>query len=223
MKKSIIIVLVIILTSCTSTQLVESWKNPDIDTYEPYKILIVGLTSDKESREKFEAQLKTEFELRGVEAVMSISILDDSQQSERMTNDDLNALEKKLIEDGFDTILLTKVIGIEDKIVYKETFKSYDKTHQRFTEDYLMYQDIFYNPEYYEEYTIYHAETSMYCICPTKDRELLWKGYIDITDISSVDKTIKDYVRLAIVVLEEEKLINPIIQELDESTEDTIN
>jgi hypothetical protein len=83
-----------------------------------------------------------------------------------------------------------------------------------------MYQDIFYNPEYYEEYTIYHAETSMYCICPTKDRELIWKGYIDITDPRDIEKTIKDYVRLAIVVLEEEQLINPKIMETETEPED---
>jgi hypothetical protein len=220
MKKLLIIMIALMHSSCSSTQLVESWKNPDIDTYEPYKILIVGLTSDIQAREKFEEQLKKEFELRGAEAVMSLTILDTNLQKERMTEDELNALEAKLITDGFDTILLTKVIGVEDKISYRKEYRGYDETHRRFTEEYLMYQDVFYNPEYYEEYTIYHAETSMYCICPTKDRELIWKGYIDITDPTNVEQTIKDYVRLAIVVLEEEQLINPIMTETETISED---
>ena len=86
-----------------------------------------------------------------------------------------------------------------------------------------MYQDVFYNPEYYKEYTIYHAETSMFCICPTKDRELIWKGYIDITDPTNIEQTVKDYVRLAILVLEEEQLLNPVEVEISLDPEDAIN
>jgi hypothetical protein len=81
---------------------------------------------------------------------------------------------------------------------------------------------VFYNPDYYEEFKIYKAETSMYCICPTKDRELIWKGYINITDPRSIEKTVNDYVRLAIVVLEEEQLISPLVIK-EEKAEDIIN
>ena len=48
----------------------------------------------------------------------------------------------------------------------------------------------------------------MYCICPTKERELIWKGYIDITDPQSIDETLDDYVKLVILALEEQQLIN---------------
>jgi hypothetical protein len=71
-----------------------------------------------------------------------------------------------------------------------------------------MYQDIYYNPEYYDEYTVYHAETSLYCICPTKDRELIWKGYIDIIAPQSIEETVNDYVNLVLLILEKEMLIN---------------
>ncbi len=223
MKKITFLLLIILLTSCSSTQLVESWKNPDIDSYEPNKVLIVGLTSEMDARKKFEKQLKKEFEARGVMAVMSLDILDGSKLNERMTVADLNALETQLILDEFDTILLTKIIGVDDRIAYRKDYGGYDETRRRFTDEYLMYQDVFYNPEYYKEYTIYHAETSMFCICPTKDRELIWKGYIDITDPTNIEQTVKDYVRLAILVLEEEQLLNPVEAEISLDPEDAIN
>lgn len=216
-------VFLLLLLNCSSTQLVESWKNPDIDNYEPTKVLIVGLTSDMSARKKFEKQLKKEFEKRDVIAVMSLDILKGDELNERMTEADLNALETQLILDEYDTILLTKIIGVDDRIAYRKDYGGYDETRRRFTEEYLMYQDIFYNPEYYREYTIYHAETSMYCICPTKDRELIWKGYIDITDPTNIEQTVKDYVRLAILVLEEEQLIKPIDAQTKEDLKDTIN
>ena len=60
---------------------------------------------------------------------------------------------------------------------------------------------------------MYHTETAMYCICPTKDRELIWKGYIDVMDPESIRETVNDYVRLVIVVLDEQQLINPVLFE----------
>jgi hypothetical protein len=208
MKKLITILTILLLLNCSSTQLVESWKNPDIDTYEPYKVLIVGLTSDEAARQQFEKSLKSELEARGHEAVMSLNVLDNTLKNNKITEDELLAIESQLISDGFDTILFTKIIGVEDREAFLINYNTYDKTYRKFRDDYLMYQDVYYNSNYYDKYKIYHAETSMYCICPTKERELIWKGYININDPRSIKKTVKDYLGLALVVLEEEQLIS---------------
>lgn len=208
MKNWLLLIIILGLYGCSSSQLVDSWKNPEIDTYEPYKVLVVGLTSDEKARVQFEEKLKKELEIRGYEAVMSFDIF----KTDKMNTAELDALEYQLIESGFDTILLTKVIGVEEKTTYREDYKEYDETYRKFKDEFLMHQDVYYNPDYYNTYQIYKAETSMYCICPTKDRELIWKGYINITDpqSQSTEKTVDDYVRLAIVVLEEEQLVRPI-------------
>ena len=187
------------LINCSSSQLVESWKNPEIDSYEPYKVLIVGLTSDDVARQQFEEKLKKEFDLRGYEAVMSLDIL----KTDKMNTADLDTLESQLIENGYDTILLTKIVGVEEKISYREDYKDHNDTYRKFKEDYLMHQEVSYNPDYYNKYQVYKAETSMYCICPSKDRELIWKGYINITDpqSQSIKKTINDYIRLALSLI----------------------
>jgi len=222
MKHLFIILFSTLLLSCNSIELVENWKNPDIDSYQPYKVLVVGITSNNKARRKFEKQLKNELELRGATAVASIDFFDGSFRTEEMTEEELNTLENDLLKDGFDTILLTKIVGVEDKIAYKRNYDGYDESYIKFKQDYLMHQDIFYNPDYYEEYAIYHAETSMYCICPTKDRELIWKGYIDIVDPESINETIKEYVRLVIVVLEEQQLINPVVLYEEEINEEVL-
>lgn len=209
----------VLICSCTTTQLMENWKNPDIETYNPSKVLIVGMTSNLKARQQFEKQLKEAYESRGIEAVMSLELFEESFTTEKKTQKELKQLEGHLINDGFDTVLFTKVIGLEDKIAYKNNYDAFDSTHIKFREDFLKYQDAFYNPDYYEEYTIYHAETSMYCICPTKDRELIWKGYIDIVDPQSIEETVKDYVTLVIVVLEEQQLLKPNLLEHDPNEE----
>jgi len=219
MKYLLILISIGMLMSCDTAQLVDNWKNPEIDTFESTKVLIVGMTSNIEARQQFENQLKDEYEIRGVEVVMSLELFEPAFTTEKKSEKELKILEDILIANGFDTVLFTKVVGVEDKIAYIENYDNYDNTHRRFSEDYLMYQDAFYNPDYYEIYTIYHTETSLYCICPTKDRELIWKGYIDIVDPQKIEDTVQDYVRLVIVVLEEQQLINAKVEAeiLDES------
>ena len=219
MRRSIIIIAVLVLFSCNTTQLTDTWKNPEITTYEPSKILVVGLTSNLEARQNFENKLKTELQSRGIEAVSSLDIF----KSEKMTENDLLELENNLINSGFDTVLFSKIIGVEDKIVYRKTYDGYDETYSKFREDYLKYQDVYYNPDYYNEYTVYHAETALYCICPSKDRELIWKGYIDIVEPESANKTINNYVNLVILILEEEQLINSKLLNDELSNEEIIN
>ena len=201
--------LLFLTMSCTSLEFNDFWKNPDIATYSPKKVLIVGMTSNKNARQQFEIQLRDAYELRGVQAVTSLQYLKTNFTSEKKTEADLKALEDKLMDDGFDTILLTKVIGVEDKIEYKTNYDGFDETYTRFKEDYLRYQDAYYNPDYYHEFSIYHTETSLFCICPDNPRELIWKGYIDVTDPKSINDTVSDYVRLVVIILDEEQLINP--------------
>lgn len=202
-------ILSFMLFNC-SVELVETWKNPEIDTYSPSKVLIIGMTSNMEVRAHFENQLKKEFELRGSKAIPSIEFFDLSSRSNEMTEMQMDELENNLLGDGFDTILFTKVIGVDDKIRYKQNYDGFDETYKKFKEEYLMYQDIYYNPEYYEDYKLYHTETSMYCICPNEERRLIWKGFIDIPDPQNLEEIINDYVKIVIFALEEQNLMTPL-------------
>ncbi|SHH66407.1 hypothetical protein [Winogradskyella jejuensis] len=214
MKRVIFLLATLFIVSCSDTQLVDYWKSPDTDTYSPTKVLVLGVTSDKVARLEFENQLKNQLELRGIEVQRSLDLKEFSLDSGQITEAQLDQLEDKLLDEYFDTIILSKVVGVEDKIVYRSNYKNYDETYRRFKDDYLRYQDIYYNPDYYNEYTVYHAETAMYCICPTKDRELLWKGYIDITDPNQKElaKTVKRYVNVVIMSLEELNLVSPQLE-----------
>jgi hypothetical protein len=215
MKNLLSILLIFILVSCSSTQLVNNWKNPDIDIFEPTKILIIGMTSNKSARKKFEKQFKEEYLSRGIEATTSLEMFGKSFTKDKKSEAALKEMENKLINDGFNSILFTKVIGVEDKIIFSEKYDDFENTHRQFRDDYYDNQDIYYNRNYYQKYKVYHAETSLYCICSGKDRELIWKGYIDIIDPGSVKATIDDYINLVLFVLEEQQLINKKVEDVD--------
>lgn len=202
-----LLLLIVLFKSCGTAELVDYWKNSAIDTLKINKILIVGMTPNKEARKLFEEKLKNEYESRGVEAVTSLSIFDADYSLKNKTEEEIKFIENVLTANFFDAVIFTKIKGVENVEIYNKDFTTKDRLDIRFKEDYKEHEIILNNPKYYEEYSIYHAETSLYCICPTKDRELMFKGAIDITDPKLVDKTVNDYVKVLTLALEEFNLL----------------
>ncbi|SEK28234.1 hypothetical protein SAMN04488008_101195 [Maribacter orientalis] len=205
--KKIFIVFSFLLMGCSSISLVENWKNPDIVIFNANKVLLVGMTQSEETREDFESQLKKEFTNRNVEAWRSIDVFDLSLTDSRKTEKELDEVEQSLLDKDFDAILLTKVTGSENRENFMKSISRWDDHQSRFNDDYLEHQGIYYDDEYYEKFTVYHAETTLYCICEGKERAMIWRGVIDIADPNNVEKAIKDYIKLIISTLEEQDLI----------------
>jgi len=210
MKKGLLILLLTALYACDSTQLRDRWISPDASDYTLQKVFIVGLTNNEVAKAQFEKKLQKQLIERGIEASISLDKFDADFLESKKTDDELKALEHQLIQEGFDAVIFTKVAGIKNKIQYKKDYTNFDKNHKKFNDDFLMYQDQVFNPDAYQEYQVYNAETSVYCLCPTKDRTLIWKGYIDIVDPENIDQTVNDYSKLLILVLENDGIIPEI-------------
>ncbi len=206
-----ILIVVGLFYSCTSSELVENWKNPDIKTFEAQKVLVIGITPEESTRKVFEKKLVAELKKNGVNAVKSMDYFENSFTSSPKTEKEMLALESELLENGFDAILLSKVLGVEDKITVVKAYRNLDKTFKSFREDYYENQEIYYDEDYYEEYQVFHAESSLYCICPDKARELIWKGSIDVTEPENIKKAVGDYVKVLVWALKGQELL--IIEE----------
>jgi hypothetical protein len=205
--KKIFIVFSFLLMGCSSISLVENWKNPDIVLFNANKVLLVGMTQRTETRENFESLLKKEFTNRNVEAWRSVDIFDLSLTNSRKTEKELDEVEQSLLDKDFDAILFTKITGSENRENFMKSISRWDDHQSRFNDDYLEYQGIYYDDNYYEKFTVYHAETTLYCICEGKERAMIWRGVIDITDPNDIEKALKDYVKLVIVAMEGQDLI----------------
>lgn len=107
MKKALIL-LAILLTGCSSTSLVENWKNPDIVLFHANKVLIVGMASNEEARTDFETSMLKEFSKRNVDAMRSLDVFDVSFTDTRKTEKELDDVEQSLLDKDFDAILLPK-------------------------------------------------------------------------------------------------------------------
>ncbi len=205
--KKIFLIALLALMGCSSAELVENWKNPDIVIFDANKVLIVGMTQNEDARSEFETKLKREFKKRGVDAERSIDLFDVAFTNSHKSEEEISAVEQQLLDKDFDAILFTKILGSESRKPLVESISELDDYNSTFREDYLTHQNIYYDTDYYEEYRIYHAETSLYCICVDKERSLIWRGSIDILDPIDVKKTVNDYIKLVVLAMEEQDLI----------------
>lgn len=196
-----------ILSSCSSTKLVSTWKNPDIVLFDAYKVLVVGMAQDENVRIEFETRLKERLNSKGVEAMRSVDLFDVQFTSSQKSEEELSQVEQQLLDKGFDAILFTKVVGTENKRTFRERMRNLNNMYDNFSNDYLNHQDIYYDSEYYETFNIYQTETSLYCICVDKDRELIWRGNIDVSEPANMDKTIDSYIKLISEKMKEQEVL----------------
>lgn len=205
--KKILFLITILLMGCSSTSLIENWKDPDTVLFNANKVLLVGMTQNEEARSAFEEQLQKEFENRDVEAWKSVDVFDVSFTDSKKSEAELDMVEQSLLDKGFDAILFTKITGSENRENFLKSMSRWEDGRVRFNDDYLEHQGIYFDNTYYENFKVYFAETTLYCICEGKERAMIWRGIIEIMDPSNVNKAIKDYVKLVVTALEEQDLI----------------
>lgn len=195
------------LQSCTSSDLVENWKNPEIEVFVAEKVLVLAMSNDIDNRKLFEKKLAAQLTSKGVNAVVSDNFFNPEFIARPQTEQDLDTLEQEMLSEGFDAILVSKVIGGENKVTLMQSYRNFNKTFNSFEDDYYSNQGLYVKDERIESYTVYHAESALYCICPTKERQVIWRGSIDVTKPDSDRKAIKDYINMLTWTLEEQELL----------------
>ncbi|MEM8848249.1 MAG: hypothetical protein AAGD17_14210 [Bacteroidota bacterium] len=196
MKYFVIAIVAVLFAGCASPKLVSSWKSPDADSYAVYKVLVVGMTQDEEIRTVFETRLRDALRAKGFEAERSMELFDKEFTTSEKTEADLNEVEQRLLAEGFDAILLTKVVGSENRETFRRRIGNIDNLYNQFSNDYLDNQSVYYDTNYYDTFKIYTAETSLYCICLEKERALVWRGNINVAEPVKLEKTIDSYIKV---------------------------
>jgi hypothetical protein len=196
-----------VLFSCSDSELVENWKNPEIDSFQAQKVLVLALYNDKENRSVFEKRLVNELIAKGVNALNSDAFFMDYEADRPYTEEDLEALETQLLLEGYDAILVSKVIGAEDKVTLVQSYRNLSRTFEDFGSDYYSSQDLYTQEDQIEKYVVYHAQSVLYCICPEKERQVIWRASIDVTKLDSDKKAIKEYIKMLLWTLEEQNLL----------------
>lgn len=207
MKTKSTLLALLLLTGCATTKLVGTWKNPDYVTFKAQQVLVVGMAPDPGMRMEFESRFVERFKREGIQAVPSIDVFDVAFTAGKRSEEELEDAMELLIERDFDAILFTKMVGMGHRVTLKESVASLDRAFDTFSTDYLEYQELYYDSRYDQNYDLFHLETSLYCICVGKERELVWRGNIDLTEPMDKDRTMDAYIALIQGAMEEGEVI----------------
>ncbi|MFL1895330.1 hypothetical protein ACJRPK_06480 [Aquimarina sp. 2-A2] len=211
MKIGVIIIIgSFLFMSCSSVKIVDSWKNEEVLFFKPNKLMVLGITPNLTARKIFEEELKNEFMKRNINAYVSGEALDTSFTDSQKTEEEIDTLVQKLSQKGFDAVVISAVKGIDEKRTYDRGYYTVGYSWRRFGRYYYTYQDIFYNPRYYNEYKIYHVETSIYNINEGENKSLVWVGSLDIIDPTTITTTVRDYVNAIIAKLIKDNIITEL-------------
>lgn len=198
-----------LLSSCSSTTIIDSWKNPQVNKFQPKKVLILGMTDNLTARKIFEEELTKEFRLRGINARASTNFSDNTFTLLEKTEEEINLITEKLVKNEFDAVLITAIKSIDEKQAYSQGYYgAYGTKWPYFGRYYNYYQDYYYTPTFYEDYKVYHVETSIYNINKEANKSLVWVGSIDIVDPKTIATTVKGYTKSLLKELEKEMLIS---------------
>lgn len=181
---------------CSTLKLQSEYKDPERVLIHANKLLVVGITPDMAVREDFETRLREVFSLEGIETVRSIDLFDVAFTQTPQTEEELDRVEQQLLDKDFDAILLTKVVGTEMHTNLVQKLGEIGNTYERFSRDYVVHQDIYFDQANYEASVDYHTETSLYCICVGKERSLVWRNNILISNPRDPGKAMRDYIRM---------------------------
>ncbi len=211
MKRVALFLGMLFLVACSSTQFVDSWKNKEITSFEPKKVLVIGITENLTARKLFEEKLKNAFILRNIYATESMTVLDNGFTTAKKSEAEIDTMIKKVANEGFDTVVITSVKGVEEKVDYSTYYyPAIGYRWSRFGRYYYWYQDIYYTPRYYDYYKIYNVETVIYNINEDDTKSLVWVGAMNLVDPQKINTAVNDYVESIVKQLEKENLIKAI-------------
>lgn len=200
-----LLVLTVLISSCSSSRLVDEYINTESPSFQTNKVLVVGLTPDGGLQRQFEYSLVKALEQENIIAVKSVDYFEEPVNEIDQSEENLANLEQQLLSAGFDAVLFSKIIGQENKISVAQSYRNLSKTFESFNEYYNENRPVS-GSDNIEDYPVYNTETSLYCLCPGNDRDLIWRGKIDIVDPRGAQATIRDYVKILVSTLKKNNL-----------------
>lgn len=211
MKKVVLLIGIFLLfIGCSTTRFVDSWRNEEITTFNPQKLMVIGMTDNLTARKIFEENMQKEFVMRNIVAEQSANVIEANFTNSKKSEGEIDDMVMKLAKKGFDAVVITAVKGVDKRRNYYDNYNTFGYRWTRFGRYYYWYQDIYFRPDYYEEYKVYHVETSIYNINEEERKSLVWVGAIDIVDPQTIVSTVNDYVSRIIEQLERENLIKKL-------------
>jgi hypothetical protein len=193
-------ILLSILSGCATTDLTNSWKDPQYSGGPITKVLVVGISTQTGVRRAFEETFAQALTKQGVQAVASYTVISaDGQVAE-------DVLKKAVEQTGVDGILITRMVRSETETLVSSAPMApaaygYRRPYYGY---YAGAWDGHYEPIMVQttEYVI--GETTLF----RKDApEPVWSGTSRSIRMGDVRKATEDFAKVMIAAMKKEGLI----------------
>ncbi|HLV40168.1 hypothetical protein [Xanthomarina sp.] len=225
MKKSLKLIfaltLLVIVSSCSSIKVLDSWESDTASSIKDNNILVVARTQDKQARIAFETAIANEFRSNGIKATESFRKFPNMLPDEKLDDDKQKAFKSFLENEGYDGIAVTVV---KNKRESTETSQDggYYAGASYFPNYYPAYYGGFYgyysNPMSYSTFgsyvpstyttttiTTFIVETVVYDLAQPEDKQLVAVVTSQIEDPQDVTKNANLYAEKVAKSLQKKK------------------
>ncbi len=193
------------LSSCATTSLVDTWRNPSLPVLKPHKVLVVGIFKNSDNRRVYEDIIANELNLHKVEAIPSHTLV---PVEIKMGQQALKEAEK---ESGAEAVLTIQTIKVEHQTIvqpgyatplypdywYPGAFPSWDLNGY--------YGSMLYNePTYISSFEEAKIQANLF---DTRSGKLLWAATISTSEPRNIVSVSKDLAAIIVRSLVAEGLI----------------
>lgn len=207
-KLSGLLIAIFLLTSCGSNYL-KSYENVSKTKNNYDKIVVVGRSSDEMIRIKFENDMVQYFSEQGITAVASHTINETKNIARKLSNGEMDAMEKQLVQQGFDGCVITSLVDSQE---YEEVIPGNSNTNYytgrfgRFGRGYSYYPVTTWQPDQVREGVKYIFQSSFYQLSKAPGENLQWIGRFEVKDPYNIDKITNSYAKELVNSLNEESI-----------------
>lgn len=156
------------LAACSSTQIKESWTNPEFAGTDLGKVMVIAVAQDELRRAQFETELAQALQSQGVDAVprADISALRGKPGRKRV--------EQVVKNRNFDHVLVSKLASIVEDEIEHVGYTEYELlgVRGRFGRYWITDVGVVEHPSYTEERTRLFVETSLF---ETGQGRVVWR------------------------------------------------
>jgi len=192
-------VLLLGLSACVNTSLVDRWKDPAYSGPALHKVLVVGVQKDQGRRRVWEDGMVAALTHEGVQATPSYQVFPDKAPA-------ADQLAATASHEGFDGVMATHFVSASQRNYY---MPGYAGVGFGWRWRYFGYWDTVYGPGYVE--TEYRADyqTDIFTV-DAGGGKLIWTGITRSVDLSSTQRTTDEISRVLVPELSKQGILAAI-------------
>ncbi|MFI4905500.1 MAG: hypothetical protein ACLQFF_14010 [Steroidobacteraceae bacterium] len=190
------IALLLGLSACVSTSLIDRWKDPGYNGPPLHKVLVVGVQKDQGRRRVWEGGMVAALTHEGVQATPSYAVFPDKAPT-------ADQLASTASHEGFDAVMATHFVSASQRNYW---MPGYAGVGFGWPWRYYGYWDAVYGPGYVE--TEYRADyqTDIFTV-DAGGGKLIWTGITRSVDLSSTQRTTDEISRVLVPELTKQGIL----------------